>query len=277
MPELPEVETVRRGLIPVLENHKITEYIQNRPDLRFPIPGDMRRALQDATVTALRRRGKYLILDIDSGYHVCWHLGMSGQMRIDRAAEKHDHIILKTDEGRSVSFNDPRRFGYVLTAKAGALDNMPHFQKMGPEPLDENHFHAAYLFEIFHSRKAPLKSALLDQHIVAGLGNIYVCEALYHAGLHPATAAGKLDEMQCRVLVDAVRRVISRAIEAGGSTLGDARYVQPSGELGYFQLEMAAYGRAGEKCGLNGCNGTIERIVQAGRSSFYCPVHQLPL
>ena len=277
MPELPEVETVRRGLIPVLENRKITEYIQNRPDLRFPIPSGLKQALQGATVTALRRRGKYLILDIDSTLHLCWHLGMSGQMRIDRAEEKHDHIILKTEEGRSVTYNDPRRFGYVLAAKAGELEQMPHFQKMGPEPLDEEHFHGGYLFEKFRNRKVPLKSALLDQHIVAGLGNIYVCEALYHANLHPETAAGKLDALQCGVLADAVRRVIARAIETGGSTLEDARYVQPSGELGYFQLEMAAYGRAGEKCGLNGCTGTITRIVQAGRSSFYCPAHQLPL
>lgn len=277
MPELPEVETVRRGLLPVLENRKITEYNQNRADLRFPIPAGLKQILQGATVTALGRRGKYLILETDRDLHLCWHLGMSGQMRIDRAEDKHDHIILKTEEGHRVTYNDPRRFGYVLAAKAGERAQMPHFQKMGPEPLDGEHFHGSYLFETFRHRKAPLKSALLDQHIVAGLGNIYVCEALYHAGLHPATAAGKLDEAQCNALAAAVRRVIERAIATGGATLGDARYVQPSGELGYFQLEMAAYGREGEKCGLNNCSGTIARMVQAGRSSFYCPVHQLPL
>ncbi len=277
MPELPEVETVRRGLLPVLERGRIVEYVQNRADLRFPIPVDLKPLLCGSRIAQLKRRGKYLIFAMESGAHIVWHLGMSGQIRIDEETKKHDHIVMITEDGRRIAFHDPRRFGYVLTAKTDGIDALPCFHTMGPEPLDGAAFHASYLKDKLHGRKMPVKTALLDQRIVAGLGNIYVCEALFQAGIHPESEAGMLKENHCEKIVATVQDVLNRAIAAGGSSLKDKSYKQPSGKLGYFQQQLAVYGREGENCIDPACRGIIKRITQGGRSSFYCPSHQSPL
>jgi formamidopyrimidine-DNA glycosylase len=280
MPELPEVETVRRGLIPHLEGRVIARAEARRPDLRWPLPVDLVQVLTGARVTTLRRRSKYLLLDLDRGGVLLMHLGMSGRLLVEGAGlagfhrdpailPRHDHVVLTTDEGTSITFNDARRFGMVDLIREG--EDHPLLGHLGPEPLDRA-FSAAALAAAFKGKKAPVKQALLDQRIVAGLGNIYVSEALHRAGIDPRRAAGRIGAARIAALVGHIRDVLVEAIAAGGSSLRDHR--QATGELGYFQHSFRVYDREGAACPVPGCNGTIRRVVQSGRSSFYCPVCQ---
>src|SRR6056297_1599320 len=278
MPELPEVETVRRGLAPVMEGKVIARATVNRPDLRWPFPPGMDGRLTGARVLALRRRSKYLLADLSSGETLLVHLGMSGRMLVSGdplgrfvhdhpAPEKHDHVILDMESGARITFNDPRRFGAMdLMATAGA-EAHPLLARLGPEPLG-NAFHEGHLAAALAGRRTPVKAALLDQRIVAGLGNIYVCEVLYRARISPRRRAGNLSRARAAGLVGNIRDVLFDAIEAGGSSLRDFR--QADGELGYFQHRFDVYDREGRPCRSAGCTGTIRRIVQSGRSSFYC-------
>ncbi|MGB1207890.1 MAG: bifunctional DNA-formamidopyrimidine glycosylase/DNA-(apurinic or apyrimidinic site) lyase [Paracoccaceae bacterium] len=279
MPELPEVETVRRGLTPAMEGAVIARAQVNRPDLRWPFPDRMAERLTGQRITALRRRSKYILADLASGESLLIHLGMSGRMVVSGdplgqfvhphpAPEKHDHVVLTMDNGARITFNDPRRFGAMDLLPTASADHHPLLAKLGPEPLG-NAFHADHLAGRLERRNTPIKSALLDQRIVAGLGNIYVCESLYRAGIHPARKAGKIGRARIDTLTGHIRNVLSEAIAAGGSSLRD--YRQADGELGYFQHAFDVYGRAGEPCKTPTCDATIGRIVQAGRSSFYCP------
>jgi formamidopyrimidine-DNA glycosylase len=279
MPELPEVETVRRGLAPVMEGQVIARATVNRPDLRWPFPPGMAARLTGARVLTLRRRSKYLLADLDRGETLLIHLGMSGRMLVSGAPvgrfvhdhpapAKHDHVILDMESGARLTFNDPRRFGamdLVPTETAGAH---PLLARLGPEPLG-NGFHEAHLAAALAGRRTPVKAALLDQRIVAGLGNIYVCEALYRARISPRRLAGNLGGARVARLVPAIRDVLRAAIAAGGSSLRD--YRQADGELGYFQHAFDVYGREGAPCRTPGCQGRVARIVQSARSSFYCP------
>jgi len=287
LPELPEVETVRRGLQPVLEGARIVRAQVNRPDLRWPFPERMADRLTGATVTALRRRSKYILADLDTGETLIVHLGMSGRMVVSMpegsrdmlaqfhhlhpAPEKHDHVVLDTDAGARVTFNDARRFGAMDLAPTDRVEEHWLLQGIGPEPLG-NAFNEAYLIAAFKGRRSPVKSALLDQRIVAGLGNIYVCEALYRAGISPLRLAGRIGRDRVASLVPIIRDVLTEAIAAGGSSLRD--YVQSDGELGYFQHSFRVYGREGEPCQTPDCQGVIRRKVQSGRSSFYCATCQ---
>jgi len=278
MPELPEVETVRRGLLPVLEGRRIARAQVNRPDLRWPLPDRMAERLNDQTVVALRRRSKYLLADLSSGETLIVHLGMSGRLLISgaqigrfyqeqRTPEKHDHVILETAVGALVTFNDARRFGAMDLWPTARLDTHWLLDRIGPEPLG-NAFNEDYLVAAFLGRNMPVKIALLDQRIVAGLGNIYVCEVLHRAGISPRRKANHIARSRVRALVPVIRDVLSEAIEAGGSSLRD--YRQADGELGYFQHAFRAYGREGKACTTPGCEGAIMRIPQSGRSTFYC-------
>ncbi|MCM2561881.1 bifunctional DNA-formamidopyrimidine glycosylase/DNA-(apurinic or apyrimidinic site) lyase [Lutimaribacter sp. EGI FJ00015] len=282
MPELPEVETVRRGLTPVMEGQVIARAQVNRPDLRWPFPPDMAARLTGRRVAALRRRSKYILADLDSGETLLIHLGMSGRMLISGdplgvfvhdhpALEKHDHVVLDMENGARITFNDPRRFGAMDLLPTATADQHKLLSVLGPEPLG-NDFNEPHLIAAFAGRNTPVKSALLDQHIVAGLGNIYVCEALYRAGIHPGRKAGRISARRVAALVPIIRQVLVDAIAAGGSSLRDFR--QADGELGYFQHAFDVYGRAGQPCRRPDCGGTIARIVQSGRSSFYCPACQ---
>ncbi|HWW65112.1 MAG TPA: bifunctional DNA-formamidopyrimidine glycosylase/DNA-(apurinic or apyrimidinic site) lyase [Sphingomonadaceae bacterium] len=265
MPELPEVETTVRGLRPVLEGQRLTLVEPRRADLRRPIPLDLRQRMTGATVTALGRRAKYGLIDTDRGDTLIFHLGMSGRWRIDpEAIGKHDHLLIGTAAGRRLALADPRRFGSLDLIASEAIADFPAFRALGPEPLGPA-FTAAHLAARFAGRVAPVKTLLLDQRIVAGLGNIYVCEALHGARIAPTTAAGRLGRTALGRLVDSVRAVLEAAIEAGGSTLRD--YARPDGELGYFSKQWRVYGREGEACG---CGGTVERRVDGGRSTFFC-------
>ena len=283
MPELPEVETVRCGLVPAMEGLRITRAEIRRPDLRWPFPPDMGARLTGARVMQLRRRSKYLLADLDRGDSLIIHLGMSGRMVISGlaavhvpgqfhfdhpAAEKHDHVVLHMESGARITFNDPRRFGAMDLCATDALEGHRLLAGIGPEPLG-NDFHAGYLAARLHGRRTPVKAALLDQRIVAGLGNIYVCEALFRAGIHPARASGRIGRARIEALTEAIRDTLRAAIEAGGSSLRD--YRQANGELGYFQHSFRVYGRAGGACASVDCRDTVRRIVQSGRSSFYCP------
>ena len=279
VPELPEVETVRRGLCPVMEGQRITSAQVNRPDLRWPFPERMAERLSNQTVTALRRRSKYILADLSSGETLIIHLGMSGRMLISGhqigdfhhehpAPEKHDHVVLDMSNGARITFNDARRFGAMDLAPTVSVESHWLLADLGPEPLG-NAFNEGYLIERLMNRKTPIKSALLDQKIVAGLGNIYVCEALFRAGVSPKRHAEKLSKQRAGGLVPIIRQVLAEAIEAGGSSLKD--YRQADGELGYFQHSFVVYGREGEPCRNPECDGTIGRIVQSGRSTFYCP------
>jgi len=282
MPELPEVETVRRGLEPVLTGHRIVRAEVNRPDLRRPFPPHLAERLAGRRVQALRRRSKYLLGDLDGGETLLVHLGMSGRILVSGdplgrfvhdhpARARHDHVVLHIETGARVTFNDPRRFGVMdLLATAGAGDH-PLLARLGPEPLG-NGFHAAHLCTAFRGRKTPVKAAILDQRIVAGLGNIYVCEALFRAGISPRRRAGAISAARIEGLVAAIRAVLLAAIAAGGSSLRDFR--RADGELGYFQHSFDVYGREGAPCRKPGCDGTIRRIVQGGRSTFHCPACQ---
>jgi formamidopyrimidine-DNA glycosylase len=282
MPELPEVETVRRGLAPVMEGTVIAQADVNRPDLRWPFPENMAERLTGQRVERLRRRSKYILADLSSGETLLIHLGMSGRMLISGdplgqfthdhpAAQKHDHVVFHMENGARITFNDPRRFGAMDLLETANAEHHKLLSALGPEPLS-NDFHESILIEALKDRNTPVKSALLDQRIVAGLGNIYVCEVLFRAGISPKRKAGQIATARVGAMVPIIRTVLEEAIEAGGSSLKDFR--QADGELGYFQHSFDVYGREGEPCHSEGCSGTITRVVQSGRSSFYCPTCQ---
>jgi len=292
MPELPEVETVSRGLAPAMESARFTKVEVRRGDLRWPLPKDFARRLQGKTVTGLGRRAKYLLADLSSGDVLIMHLGMSGSFHVFRKAgdeapgryyherEKHaahDHVVFHMSSGAIVTFNDPRRFGSMKIVAREKLDAEPLLNRLGPEPLG-NAFDAAMLAKACKGKKTSLKAALLDQRVVAGLGNIYVCEALHRALLSPkrmasiiATKTGAPNERAER-LIEGIKAVLYDAIKAGGSSLRDHK--RTDGDLGLFQHHFRVYDREGEKCPAPGCGGTVRRMVQTGRSTFYCPVCQ---
>jgi formamidopyrimidine-DNA glycosylase len=295
MPELPEVETVRRGLEAAMDGERITRVEVRRPDLRWPLPKDFAQRLRGKRVTGVGRRAKYLLVDLSSGDVLVMHLGMSGSFHVFLGREKrpdehlgryyherskhlaHDHVVFHLASGASVTFNDPRRFGSMKLVARAELEGEPLLRGLGPEPLG-NAFDAALLASACRGKKTSLKAALLDQRVVAGLGNIYVCEALHRAHLSPKRRASTLAERdgapneRAARLVDAIKAVLTRAIKDGGSSLRDHRLT--NGELGMFQHHFRVYDRAGEPCRTTDCGGTIKRIVQNGRSTFYCPVCQ---
>ena len=290
MPELPEVETVRRGLQPAMEGAKIVKAEARRKDLRFPFQKDFIARLEGQVVTGLGRRAKYLMADLASGDVLLMHLGMSGSFRVlqdktgntpgqfhhprsdDRA---HDHVVFHMSSGAAVVFNDPRRFGYMKIIARNALEDEPLLSGLGPEPLG-NEFDAAMLAKACANKKTSLKAALLDQRVVAGLGNIYVCEVLFRAHLSPRRLAATLAAKKtaeptdhAKRVVSAIHTVLNQAIKAGGSSISDHRLT--SGELGYFQHSFKVYDREGETCQTAGCGGIVRRFVQNGRSTFWCP------
>jgi formamidopyrimidine-DNA glycosylase len=292
VPELPEVETVRRGLAPVMEGARITRVEARRPDLRRPLPRDFAKRLEGQTVTGVGRRAKYLTADLASGDVLLMHLGMSGSFRVSYedmntrpgefhharlTAPAHDHVVFHMSSGATVTFNDPRRFGLMLIVPRIELASHPLLREVGPEPLG-NAFDAKLLAAACRNRQTSLKAVLLDQSVVAGLGNIYACEALHRAGLSPrrraATIGSRAGAPNARAiaLVDAIKAVLNDAIKAGGSSLRNHR--QTDGELGYFQHHFRVYDRAGEPCVTPRCRGTVKRIAQSGRSTFFCPVCQ---
>jgi formamidopyrimidine-DNA glycosylase len=309
MPELPEVETVRLGLQPVLEGYVLTEVVTRRGDLRVPFPANFAVRLKGRKVKALRRRAKYILADLDSGESLVIHLGMSGRMSVfslvapagadaptegkqrrigsyvyDKAPEgagngKHDHVVFETDAPARIIFNDHRRFGLMTLVKTDRLEEHKLFSGLGIEPLSAG-FTTAYLAKALDGKKTPIKSALLDQRTIAGLGNIYVCEALFRAGISPKRLAGSIKTERLPPLVAAIKKVLKDAIAAGGSTLRD--HAQATGDPGNFQHHFLVYGREGKPCKntassseavghKKACKGTVKRIVQGGRSTFYCP------
>jgi formamidopyrimidine-DNA glycosylase len=292
MPELPEVETVRRGLEPAMQDARFAKVEVHRGDLRWPLQKDFARRLQGNTVTGMGRRAKYLLADLSSGDVLVMHLGMSGSFHVFEPARQtapgayyherakhvaHDHVVFHMSSGAIVTFNDPRRFGSMKIVARSKLDDEPLLRGLGPEPLG-NAFDAAMLARACHGKKTSLKAALLDQRVVAGLGNIYVCEALFRARLPPkrqastiATRAGLPNE-RAEHLVEAIKFVLNDAIKAGGSSLRDHKLTD--GGLGMFQHNFRVYDREGQKCRTPGCSGTVKRIVQSGRSTFYCPTCQ---
>lgn len=283
MPELPEVETVRRGLEPVLKGRRLLRVDIRRPDLRFPFPEGFVQRIAGARVEALRRRAKYLLIDLDRGETLISHLGMSGRFRIEGRVEtgrfrravgddpRHDHVLLETDVGDRVIYHDPRRFGFMGLAATEDLARHPWFAAMGPEPLSDA-FGVESLAVAFRGRRQGPKTLLLDQRTVAGLGNIYVCEALHEAQISPFRPAGRVSRPRLERLARQVKAVLHRAIAAGGSSLRD--FAAADGALGYFQHGFRAYDREGEACVNPGCGGMIRRRVQAGRSTFWCPACQ---
>ncbi|HVJ53907.1 MAG TPA: bifunctional DNA-formamidopyrimidine glycosylase/DNA-(apurinic or apyrimidinic site) lyase [Aliidongia sp.] len=275
MPELPEVETVCRGLAAVLDGRVIAELELRRPDLRFPLPLGLKQLVEGRRVSAVKRRAKYILIHLDDGGVLIAHLGMSGRMTIGPAEGLvpilHDHVIFRTDAGMAVRFNDARRFGFLDYATAPALGAHKLLRDLGPEPLG-NEFNGPMLAASLAGKLAPVKAALLDQKIVAGLGNIYVSESLFQAGLSPRRLAGTVTGGEAEQLAHAIKDVLGRAIAAGGSSLRD--YVQTSGELGYFQHQWAVYGKEGEPCPGCNCEEGIQRIVQSNRSTFYCAKRQ---
>jgi formamidopyrimidine-DNA glycosylase len=274
MPELPEVETVRRGLAMRMTGHRIVHAELRRPDLRRPFPPLLAERLKGARIGELSRRGKYILIELDDNGLLLLHLGMSGRITAggDNAPdEKHDHVVLRLDDGTVVRLNDPRRFGLIDYLERGTEAAHPLLAAMGPEPLEKG-FDGAYLSRVLAGRMTPIKSALLDQKIVAGLGNIYACEALYRAGISPRRLAATVTGIRAARLAAAVREVLDEAIAAGGSSLRD--YVQANGELGYFQHRWAVYGKEGEPCPECTCAEGVRRITQAGRSTFFCAKRQ---
>ncbi|MAT88819.1 MAG: DNA-formamidopyrimidine glycosylase [Aestuariivita sp.] len=279
MPELPEVETVRRGLIPVVQGQTIQDVQVNRPDLRWPFPKDMAKRLSQETITVLRRRSKYLLADLSGGETLLIHLGMSGRILISGTTlgtfitkhpiqKKHDHVVFNFSNGVRLTFNDPRRFGTIDIFETEREHENKYLRYIGPEPLG-NEFDSTYFTDTAKSRKASIKNVLLDQRIVAGLGNIYACESLYRARLSPKRKACDISKKLLDTLVIHIRTVLEEAITAGGSSLRDFR--QANGELGYFQHSFAVYGREFQPCKTLNCEGKIVRVFQSGRSSFYCP------
>ena len=289
MPELPEVETVRRGLAPAMEGARFAKVEQRRADLRFPFPKDFAKRLQGRQVERLDRRAKYILVWLDDGEALAMHLGMSGRFTIERGdlritpgefvqdageGAKHEHVVFAMSNGAVIRYCDARRFGYMTLIEPGGLEAHPHFKGLGVEPLSEG-LTPAFLAKRAAGRAQPLKAFLLDQRVIAGLGNIYVCEALWRAGFSPFSPASVLATKAgaptpaARKLVGAILGVLSDAIAAGGSSLRD--YRQADGSLGYFQHTFSAYGREGEVCRRRGCGGMVERAVQNGRSTFYCP------
>ena len=288
MPELPEVETVRRGLAPAMVGAAFERVELRRPDLRFPFTPDFAARLEGRRVDALARRAKYLLADLDDGHCLIMHLGMSGSFRVDAQAPGlfhhprskdagHDHVLFALSNGATIAYNDPRRFGFMLIEPRASLAQHKLFKGLGIEPLGDA-LDGAALARLFAGKKAPLKAALLDQRLIAGLGNIYVCEALHRAGLSPLRAAGSLARKdgaptpRANRLARAIRAVLEEAIEAGGSTLRD--HAQTDGSLGYFQHRFRVYDREGDPCPAPGCVGVVQRVAQAGRSSFFCGVCQ---
>jgi len=275
MPELPEVETVCRGLASRLEGRRLTRLELRRPNMRFPFPAGLAGLVEGRRVEAIRRRAKYILMMLDDGGVLIAHLGMSGRMTIGPAAgivlEPHDHVVFETDDGTAVRFNDARRFGFLDYCRAEDLPGHRLFADIGPEPLG-NEFSGPVLAAKLKGKLTPIKAALLDQKIVAGLGNIYVSESLYWAGLAPTRMAGTVQGETADRLVAAIRQVLLNAIAAGGSSLRD--YVQATGELGYFQHQWAVYGKEGAPCPDCTCKIGIERIVQSNRSTFYCAQRQ---
>ena len=267
MPELPEVETTVRGLAHVLKGRLLRRVEMRRADLRRPFPADLGQRLTGSRVTSLGRRAKYGLIHTDRGDTMVFHLGMSGAWRIDPAElGKHDHLLIETEEGRRLHLRDPRRFGSVDLVTTNELDQWPPFMALGPEPLG-GAVDGEWLKQKLAGRTAAVKLLLLDQRIVAGLGNIYVCEALFRAGIDPRKAAGKVGRAKLNALTEAIPAVLEDAIRAGGSTLKD--FAAPDGELGYFSKQFDVYDREGGAC--RNCTGTVKRIVQGGRSTFYCP------
>lgn len=292
MPELPEVETVRRGLEPAMVGARFTRVMQRRPDLRFPFPERFVERLEGQEVRALSRRAKYLLADLSSGEVLIMHLGMSGRFLVtkDGAARMpgefhhehgglgaHDHVVFLLSNGASVTYNDARRFGFMDLVPRSEIETCRHFAGMGIEPLG-NALSGETIAALFAGKRTPLKAALLDQRLIAGLGNIYVCEALFRTGLHPEAPAGSLVDKKRRPtqkahqLAQVIRDVLSEAVTAGGSTLRD--HAQVDGSLGYFQHSFRVYDREGKPCVTPECTGIVERLVQSGRSTFYCPVCQ---
>jgi formamidopyrimidine-DNA glycosylase len=286
MPELPEVETVRRGLQPVLEGAMFVHVEQRRPDLRFALPDRFAERLTGRRVAGLERRAKYLLIGLDGDETLLVHLGMTGRFVIERADERrhtaafhhahgrlcaHDHLILITDAGCRIVYNDVRRFGFMDLLPSVTRHETPHLAGLGVEPLG-NALDGQQILSLFAGRAAPIKAALLDQRLIAGLGNIYVCEALHRAGVSPYRSAGMLSQDEAARLASEIRATLEEALEAGGSTLRDFHHAD--GSLGYFQHRFKVYDRAGEACARAGCCGTIERQVQSGRSSFFCATCQ---
>ena len=269
MPELPEVETTVRGLAPVLEGERLERVEPRRADLRRPFPPDLRQRLTGATVIRLSRRAKYGLIATDRGDTMVFHLGMSGRWRVDPSdLLPHDHLLIDTAADRRLAMNDPRRFGSIDLWPTDDLATFPPFRDLGPEPLGPS-FTGEHLHDAFAGRRAPVKALLLDQRVVAGLGNIYVCEALHMAGIEPGLAAGGIEPARLDRLVAAVRDVLAAAIAAGGSTLRD--YARPNGELGYFSKQWRVYGREGDACA---CGEPVQRRPEGGRSTFWCPACQ---
>lgn len=275
MPELPEVETVLRGIEPHITGHDVRTIECLRPDLRFPFPERVEERLIGEKIQTLSRRGKYILVHFSNQSMMVIHLGMSGQVKVIAPNDsyelvKHDHFVMTLDNGGRLVFHDPRRFGFILLYDAHEQDDVPYLNKMGPEPLG-NHFSSDYLYTALKCRKKPLKTALLDQSIVAGLGNIYVCEALYLSCLHPEKLSGTITKRQAADLASAIVEVLKKAIDSGGSSLKD--YRKADGTLGYFQHQFDVYGKEGETC--RKCDAPcVTRIVQSGRSTFYCKNHQ---
>jgi formamidopyrimidine-DNA glycosylase len=274
MPELPEVETVRRGLVPKLVGRRIVRLVQRRHDLRVPLPAKFAQQVEGRTVLGIDRRAKYLLLRLDNGHTLITHLGMSGRMILHDAAsaaehpfEQHDHVVFDTEEGWQVRFNDARRFGLMMLAADETLPKHKLFKGLGPEPLDDT-FDGPALANRLKGRRTPIKAALLDQKTLVGVGNIYACEALFLAGTSPRRSAHTVQGERAERLVAAIKQVLLRSIDDGGSTLRD--HMQPGGELGYFQTRFNVYDREGAVCPTPGCGALVRRIVQSGRSTFYC-------
>ena len=274
MPELPEVETIRRGLALKISGRRIVQAELRRPDLRRPFPPALAARLDGARIGALRRRGKYILVELDTDGLLLLHLGMSGRLTVGGSAlcsAPHDHVVLTLDDGTVVRFNDPRRFGLIDYLERGEEESHPLLAELGPEPLEPG-FDGAYLGAALARKLTPIKAALLDQHIVAGLGNIYACEALFRAGLSPRRLARSIGPARATRLASAIQSVLTEAIAAGGSSLRD--YVQADGALGYFQHHWAVYGHEGGPCPGCDCGSGVRRIVQSGRSTFFCAKRQ---